>query len=60
ILRHEFSKCKPPGIGYTARVNLLTFFSSPPLTRRERIKALVEKQVVLFQCPGWSGNGQNN
>nr|QIZ21915.1 Hypothetical protein [Escherichia coli] len=38
----------------------MTFFSSPPLTRRERIKALVEKQVVLFQCPGWSGNGQNN
>ncbi len=28
----------------------------PPLTRRERFKALVEKQVVLFQCPGWSGN----
>ena len=29
--------------------------SSPPLTRHERIKVLVEKQVVLFQCPGWSG-----
>nr|QOE89623.1 hypothetical protein [Escherichia coli] len=35
-------------------------FSSPPLMRHERIKVLVEKQVVLFQCPGWSGNGQNN
>nr|QQM12597.1 hypothetical protein [Klebsiella pneumoniae subsp. pneumoniae] len=38
----------------------MTLFSSRPLTRRERIKALVEIQVVLFQCPGWSGNGQNN
>nr|AKJ19087.1 hypothetical protein [Citrobacter freundii]ALU64648.1 hypothetical protein [Klebsiella pneumoniae]QGW60117.1 hypothetical protein [Citrobacter freundii] len=38
----------------------MTFFSSPPLMRHERIKVLVEKQVVLFQCPGWSGNGQNN
>lgn len=26
--------------------------------RHERIKVLVEKQVVLFQCPGWSGNDQ--
>ncbi|KAF0789375.1 hypothetical protein L243_00595 [Salmonella enterica subsp. enterica serovar Worthington str. BCH-3008] len=28
--------------------------------RHERIKVLVEKQVVLFQYPGWSGNDQNN
>lgn len=34
--------------------------SSPPLMRHERIKVLVEKQMVLFQCPGWSGNDQNN
>jgi len=29
ILRHECRKCKPSGIGYTARVNLLAFFLQP-------------------------------